>query len=191
MWRNRLIAGSILWVAVAGCAPSAQEEYDEAVRSLKQAEQRLDNLRPAYDEAQKEAMLTVCKEIAGATPDESAAQALQQLSGAMSDPSVTAPAATGDKRPVGDADAAIDQLMTAQKDFQKKQADATAPILKTQEVMRNIKIAGTPEAKRFAEVLAEMPAAKAYQRQEERVAEKKKAVEEAEAELPDDGEKAN
>jgi hypothetical protein len=190
MRRNLWITCAVLLAAVAGCAPTAQEDYDQAVADLKRAEQRLDNLRPAYDEARKDASLQVCKEFAGATPDESAAAALQQLSAAVNEPAAAPEAPVSGKKPVGDADAALDQLMAAQKDFSQKQATATAPLLKTQEVMRNIKVVGTPENKRFEEVLAEMPAAKTYQRQEKRVADAKQAVKEAEADLPDDGDKA-
>jgi hypothetical protein len=51
--------------------------------------------------------------------------------------------------------------------------------------MNKIKVPGTPEAKRFEEVLAKMPEVQAYRRQEERLARAKQAAEEAEAALPD------
>lgn len=48
----------------------------------------------------------------------------------------------------------------------------------------NIKTPGTPEAKRFEEVLAKMPEVQAYERQQKRVEEAQQAVDETEAALP-------
>jgi hypothetical protein len=65
---------------VAGCAgPTAQEKYDTAERDLERAQQRLDNLRPAYDTARASAINAVCQEIAGTTPDDAASAALAGL----------------------------------------------------------------------------------------------------------------
>jgi hypothetical protein len=180
-----------LVAATVGCGPSAQEQYDDAVADLERAEARLDNLRPAYDEARKQAELIVCKEIAGTTPDESAMAALSQLSGAMdqtlSDQLAGQPSAAntgGGGRPTSDADAAIDQLLSAHSALQEQQAAATAPIAKVHDTMARIKTPGTAEAKRVDEVLAKMPQAAAYQRQEQRVERAKQAVDEASARLP-------
>jgi hypothetical protein len=188
-------------LVLAGCEPSAQEKYDTAVRAYERAESRLDNLRPAYDAAREKAALVVCKEIAGTTPEESAMSALTQLEGltdqalagqAGTDEAGTGEAADGqpvagpgaETRPVGDADAALDQLLAAHQQMQETQAAAMAPIAKVSETMTKIKTPGTPEAKRFEEVLATMPEVRAYQRQEKRVERAKQAVEDAEAALP-------
>jgi hypothetical protein len=176
--------------ATVGCGPSAQEQYDAAVRDLERAEARLDNLRPAYDEARKQAEMMVCKEIAGATPDESAMAALTQLTGAMDqtlsdqlagEQPAAAPGGSG--RPTSDADAAIDQLLSAHSALQEQQATAAAPLAKIYDTMNKIKTPGTAEAKRFEEVLANMPQAEAYARQEKRVERAKQAVDEAQAQL--------
>ena len=55
---------------------------------------------------------------------------------------------------------------------------------KAYETMQKINTPGTPEAKRVEEVLAEMPEAKAYHRQEERLARAEEALDAAEAALP-------
>lgn len=180
---KRILA--ILLVVLVGCAPSPQEEYDMALRMVNRQQERLDALRPAYDAAREKAALAVCKEITGVTPDESATAALQQLQGIMGQAADTpAPAdQEADKRPVGDADAAIDQLIAAQATFQEQQSAISAPIAKVNEVMTKIKTPGTPEAKRYEEVLAAMPEVKAYQRQEERLARAQKAADAAEAAL--------
>jgi hypothetical protein len=179
-------------VAIAGCGPSAQEKYDVAVKDLERAQARLDGLRPAYDAAREKAALVVCKEIAGVTPDESAVAALKQLEGAA-DPVGASQAvdnqpkanASGGKKRTSDADDAIDQLLAAHKNMQQQQAAMTGPIAKAYETMNKIKTPGTPEAKRFEEVLAKMPEIEAYQRQEKRCERAKQAVDDAEADLPE------
>jgi hypothetical protein len=179
-------------VATAGCGPSAQEKYDAAVKDLERAQSRLDNLRPAYDAAREKAALTVCKEIAGITPDESAMAALTQLE-RTTDTAVASqggdgqPAATSNagKKRTSDADEAIDKLLDAHKSMQEQQAAVTGPIAKAYDTMNKIKTPGTPEAKRFEEVLAKMPEVEAYQRQEKRVNRAKQDVDDAEAELPE------
>ena len=181
----------IVLVAIAGCGPSAQEKYDAAVKDLERAQARLDNLRPAYDAAREKAALTVCKEIAGVTPDESAMAALTQLQGAAAqaaasqgaDSESTANPSAG-KNNLSDDDA-IDKLLDAHKTMQEQQAAMTGPIAKAYDTMNKIKAPGTPEAKRFEEVLAKMPEVEAYQRQEKRMEAAKHAVDDAEAELPE------
>jgi hypothetical protein len=180
-------------VAIAGCGPSAQEKYDAAVKDLDNAQARLDNLLPAYDAAREKAALAVCKEIAGVTPDESAMAALTQLEGAAdqaakgqpaNSPPVSNSSAGKKKATSSGADEAIDKLLAAHENMQKQQTAVTGPIAKAYETMNKIKTPGTPEAKRFEDVLAKMPEVEAYQRQEKRVQRAKQAVDEAEAELP-------
>jgi hypothetical protein len=176
---------AILLVVLVGCAPSPEAEYDAALRALNRQQERLDALRPAYDAARQTAALAVCKEIAGATPEESATAALEQLQGIMGqagDAQAPAGQAT-DKKQASDIDAVIDNLIVAQETFQEQQAALSAPLAMTNEVMSKIKTPGTPEAKRFEEVLAEMPEVKAYKRQEERLARAQKAAAAAEAAL--------
>jgi hypothetical protein len=181
----------------SGCAPSAQEKYDEAVRGLEQAQAHLDRLRPAYDTARQTAANAVCKEIAGATPEEAASNALAGFGNTLNQPidgqaaagaaapadGKSAPAAKNEKKPAGrkgdDLDKTIDGLIAGQKDFQEKQAALTGPVAKAQAVMNNIKTPGTPEAKRFEEKLATMGEAKAYDRQQKRVEQAQKEVDEA------------
>jgi hypothetical protein len=178
--------------AVRRLWPGAQKKYDAAVEDLERAQARLDNLRPAYDAAREKAALAVCKEIAGVTPDESAMAALTQLEGAAdqavasqaADSQPTANPSAGKKRTSG-ADDAIDKLLAAHKTMQKQQAAVTGPIAKAYDTMNKIKTAGTPEAKRFEEVLAKMSEVEAYQRQEKRVERAKHDVDDAEAGLPE------
>ncbi len=194
---QRISLALVVLMVVAGCGPTPQQKYDAAVRDYERAQSRLDNLRPAFDAAREKAVLKVCKEIAGTTPEESAANALSQLQGGLDDGSLlgqlTGDQASGDQaagakkdnRPVGDADAALDQLMAAQKKMQEVQSAATAPVVEAQKVMTKIKTPGTPENKRFDEVFAAMPEVKAYQRQEKRVERAQQAVDDAEAALPE------
>jgi len=177
-------------VVIAGCAPSAQEKYEAAVKDLDRAQARLDNLRPAYDAAREKAALTVCKEITGVTPEESAMAALTQLEGfsdqavaSQADDSQPAADPSAGVKPTSDADEALDQLLAAHQSMQEQQAAVTGSITKTYATMNKIKTPGTAEAKRFEEVLAKMPEVKAYQRQEQRVERATQAVEDAEADL--------
>ena len=174
------------FIAIAGCAPSAQEEYDAAVRNLERSEARLDNLRPAYDAAVKQAKQTVCKEIAGVTTEEQTEAALANIEGLLSGAADAAqnPAADPQGRPVGDPDAALDQILGAHADLQKQTAALTAPLAKANETMKLINTPGTPEAARYEAVLAEMPEVKAYRRQEKRVARAQAALDAAQANLP-------
>ena len=178
-------------LAMVGCSvgPTPQEDYDTALRILNRQQERLDALRPAYDAAQQKAALQVCKEIAGVTPEESATAALQQLQGVLGQ-SAEAPAAADEaaKKPVDpqnatDIDATIDNLIAAEKNFSEQQASLAAPMAKANEVMVKIKTPGTPEAKRYEEVLAEMSQVKAYKRQEERLAKAQKEADAAEKAL--------
>src|SRR5688572_8309532 len=176
---------AIIVVVLVGCGRSAQEEYDTALSVLNRQQERLDALRPAYDAARQMAMMTVCKEIAGFTPDESATAALEQLGGIMDGAADGAAdentaAITKD---VGDIDQTIDNLLAAQENLADQQSALSGPIQKVNEVMTKIKTPGTPEAKRFEEVLAQMPEAQAYTRQEERVKRAQEAADAAEAAL--------
>ena len=179
----------IVSVALAGCGQSAQEKYDEAVDNLTRAQVRLDHLRPAYDAAKQTATLAVCKEISGTTPEESQLGMLKELTGAAEEankePSAEAPVdPTQKKKPVGDADAAIDSLMAAEKKMGEQSAAASASIVKTNDVMNKIKTSGTSENKRFEEVFSAMPEVKAYNRQQKRVDDAKEDVADAEKDLP-------
>jgi hypothetical protein len=194
LWGPAMLRGFsfllLVLVTIAGCGPSAQEEYDAAVKDLERAQTRLDNLRPAYDAGREKATLAVCKEIAGVTPDESVMAALAQLEGAphqavASQATDSQPAASpsGANKHTSDDDA-IDKLLAAHKTMQEQQAAVTGPIAKAYDTMNKIKTPGTPEAKRFEEVLAKMPEVEAYQRQEKRVERAKQAVDDAESDLP-------
>jgi hypothetical protein len=187
--RNSFLLFLIVLATAIGCGQSPQEKYDEAVDARTRAQRRLDNLRPAYDTAKQTAMLQVCKEIAGTTPEESQLGMLKELTG-TADAATTEPAAdaTADtakkKKPIGDADAAIDSLMAAEKKMGEKSAAASASILQVSDVMNKIKTPGTPENKRLEEVLAGMPEAEAYLRQEQRVKDAKEDEEDAAKDLP-------
>jgi hypothetical protein len=176
---------AIVVVLLMGCGPSAQDEYDTALRELNRQQERLDALRPAYDAARQTAMMAVCKEIAGFTPDESATAALQQLGGII-DGAADGTAAENTAaitKDVGDIDQTIDNLVAAQEKLADQQAAMSGPIQKVNEVMTKIKTPGTAEAKRFEEVLAQMPEAQAYTRQEERLKRAQETADAAEAAL--------
>jgi hypothetical protein len=176
-------------LVVTGCSgPSAQEKYDAAERDLERAQQRLDNLRPAFDTARATAINAVCKEIAGTTPEESASAALAGLGDVLNQPTAVeggVPSAddknTGKKK--DELDATIDNLIAAQKDVQEKQAALTAPVAKANEVMAKIKTPGTPEAKLMEEKMKTMPEVQAYERQQKRVEHAQQVVDEAKAQL--------
>jgi len=174
---------AIVVVVLVGCGRSAQEEYDTALSVLNRQQERLDALRPAYDAARQTATLTVCKEVAGFTPDESATAALEQLGGIMSGSADGAAVenTAANTKDVGDIDQTIDNLLAAQENLADQQAALSGPIQKVNEVMAKIKTPGTPEAKRFEEVLAQMPEAQAYTRQEERLKRAQEAADAAEA----------
>jgi hypothetical protein len=183
----------LVLTAISGCvpAPTPQENYETALKNLERSEARLDNLRPAYDAARDRAAQAVCQEIAGATPETSAEGAIKQLEGLLSGNVGTNEAvgdAAGDaadkKPPVGDADAALDQLLGAHKQMQEQAAALTEPITKARETMKLINTPGTAEAKLVAERIATLPEVKAYLRQEKRVERMQQAVDEAEALLP-------
>jgi hypothetical protein len=174
-------------VTVVGCAgPSPQEKYTAAVELMNAEQARLDNLRPAYDAARKSAELAVFKEIAGATPDEATADALKQLetvAGGLTGAQGGETAGEGNAN-AADLDATIDRLITAQSAMLDQQAALAGSIGKANETMTKIQTPGTPENKRFEELLAAMPEVQAYRRQEVRLARAKEAVEKAEAALP-------
>jgi hypothetical protein len=178
-----------LFVVLAGCGQSPQEKYDEAVDNLTRVQRRLDNLRPAYDAARQTAIMTVCKQITGSTPEESQLGMLKELTGVADEgakePAADTTAEAGQKKkPIGDADAAIDQLMSAEKKMGEKSAAASASVLKVNEVMNKIKTPGTPENKKLEDELATMPEVQAYLRQQKRVEDAKEDVEDAEKDLP-------
>jgi hypothetical protein len=166
---------------VAGCIDMAQEEYNRALQQVNLEQERLDGLRPAYDAARQTAMQTVYKEITGSTPEDSAAATLSQIESI---------AAGAGAQPTGEAkgddiDRAIDQLTKMQEVIEKSQGALSGGIGGTNEVMTKIKTPGTPEFKRFEEVLAAMPEVQTYERQKKRLENASKAALEAEAKLPD------
>jgi hypothetical protein len=188
--KNSFLLSMVMLALTVGCGESPQQKYDEAVDSLNRAQRRLDALRPAYDAARQTAILTVCKQITGTTPEESQLGMLKELTGAADDISKQQAADAASepgqkKKPIGDADAAIDNLLAAQKAMGEKSAAASASVLKTSEVMTKIKTPGTPENKQLEDELATMPEVQAYRRQEKRVEEAKEDVEDAEKDLPE------
>ena len=181
-----------LLLLIAGCSgPTAQEKYDAAERDLERSQQRLDNLRPAYDTARATAINAVCKEIAGTTPEESASAALAGLGDVLNQapapPAVDGGAPSAEDKNTSkkkdDLDTTIDNLIAAQKDVQEKQAALTAPVAKANEVMAKIKTPGTPEAKLMEEKMKTMPEVQAYERQQKRVEHAQQAVDEAKTQL--------
>jgi hypothetical protein len=180
MRRNWLV----LILLLVGCGPSAQEEYDAALRLVDRQQERLDALRPAYDGARQAAVLAVSKEFGGGSPEESATAALQQLEGVLSQAASTpAPAAPTRKDPFSAVDAAINNLTAAQEALKQQQATLSGSIDKANEVLKNIDTPGTAEAKRLEELLAGKPEVQAYRRQEERLEKAKQAANAAEAKL--------
>jgi hypothetical protein len=182
---RRQFAVAVLFILVSGCGPLAQDAYDEALRQVNREQERLDSLRPAYDAARQTAMQTVYKEITGSTPEESAAGTLSQLQGIAASAGVPAEGEkTGD-----DLDRAIEQLSRMQEAIEQTQGALTGNFAGSNEVMTKIKTPGTPEFKRFEEVLAAMPEAQAYERQRKRLESATKAALTAEAKLPDGAKK--
>jgi hypothetical protein len=191
--RQYFILCVLILTSLPGCvpAPTPQENYETALKNLERSEARLDNLRPAYDAARDRAAQAVCQEIAGATPETSAEGAIKQLEGLLSgnvgtNEAVGDAAGDADKKqpPIGDADAALDQLLGAHKQMQEQAAALTEPITKARETMKLINTPGTAEAKLVEERIATLPEVKAYLRQEKRVERMQQAVDEAEALLP-------
>jgi hypothetical protein len=172
----------VLTTLLAGCGPSSQDLYDEALRQVRREQERLDSLRPAYDAARQTAIETVVKEITGTTPQESAQSTLQQLDAIA--------ASAGNKRegevPQDEIDRAIGQLTAMQDAIQSAQG-VLSPGAKANQVVTQIRTPGTPEFKRFEEVLAAMPEVQAYERQRKRLREASQAALDAEAKLPRGG----
>jgi hypothetical protein len=131
---------AVVVVVLVGCGPSAQDEYDAALSVLNRQQERLDALRPAYDAARQTATLTVCKEIAGFTPDESATAALDQLGGILGGAGEGAASdnTEANTKDVGDLDQTIDNLLAAQENLAGRQAALSGPIEKVNEVMNKI-----------------------------------------------------
>jgi hypothetical protein len=186
---------SLTTLTACAPAPNPQADYDNALKNLERLEARLDNLRPAYDAARQRAAQTVCEEIAGTTPEASAENAIANLETLLTGgPAATAEtpadgeaatdAAAKPKPPLGDADAALDQLLGAHEQMQKQAAAMTAPITKARETMKLINTPGTPEAARVEALIADQPEVKAYRRAEKRVERAQAAVDSAEAQLP-------
>jgi hypothetical protein len=186
MWQNRrlyILFAVLLAGASTGCdvEPSPEIVYRAATAVLDREQAQLDRLRPAYDAARQTAMLNVCRELAGATPEESLAGALGQLD------SLTKQAqenqANANTKP-GDLDATIDQLIAGEAAVSEHAQGLLGSAGKVSVVIQKIKTPGTPEAKRFEEELNALPEVQAYKRQEERLERAKKAADEAEAKLP-------
>ncbi len=186
----RWIPVAVVLLMVAGCGPTPEQQYDAALQDFESAQSRLDGLRPAFDAAREKAQRSVYQEIAGKTLEESASDALSQLQG-LTDGTLTGQpagdgtAADADNRPMGDPDAALDQLLAAHEQMQEVQAAATASITQSSDLTKKINTPGTPENKRFEEVFEAMPEVKAYRRQENRVERAQQALEAAEAALPE------
>lgn len=185
-----------LVLSLVGCAgPTAHDKYDDAVRRLERAQAQLDKLRPAYDAARVTAANAVCKELSGTTLEESEYAALDALGGIVKPGAVPidasgnaeTDAAKNKKNPGGkkgnELDQTIDNLISAQKDAQEKQAALTAPVVKASKVMSKITTPGTPEAQKFDEKLAAMPEVQAYERQQKRVEKAQQEVDDAEEAL--------
>src|SRR3954451_16756576 len=122
-------------ILLSGCGESPQQKYDAAVRELERTQERLDSLRPAFDTARQTAANAVCREIAGTTPEESASAALQGLGNVLNEappaanaaPAADAKKAEEGKKAVGgrrgdEIDKTIDNLISAEKNVQEKQA---------------------------------------------------------------------
>jgi hypothetical protein len=178
---NSIMAAVLIALMITGCGPTPQEAYDEAVRQVSLQQERLDSLRPAYDAARQKALLAVTQELAGATPDQNALNALAQIEGIAATTGNTDLLA-GTKQ--DQLDAAVNHLTTMQAAIEAQQNALLGGAAKVTEVMKQIETPGTPENKRFEVVLDEMPEAQAYRRQENRLEQAAKAVLEAEAKLP-------
>jgi len=175
----------LLLFVLVGCGPSPQDVYDRALKQVDREQVRLDSLRPAYDAARQKAMLAVTKELAGTTRDETAQNALKQLEGIAGSAGRTDLTSGTNQDQI---DAAINHLTTMQTAIET-QSGLLGAVAKTNETLQKIETPGTPESKRFEEVLASMPEVQAYQRQEKRLADATKAALEAEAKLPDGAKK--
>jgi hypothetical protein len=171
---------AIALVAVSGCGPTAQDLYDEAARQVKLQQERLDNLRPAYDAARQKALLAVTKEFAGATSDENAQNALKQLEGLSAQAGATDLLAGTHQDQI---DAAIGHLTTMQAAIEAQQNGLLGGAAKISAATKNIETLGTPENKRFEEILGAMPEVQAFRRQEKRLEDATKIVLEAESKL--------
>jgi hypothetical protein len=174
------VLGVLALMVFTGCGPSAQDLYDEAARQVKLQQERLDNLRPAYDAARQKAILAVTRELAGATPDENAQNALKQLEGISASVGGTDLLAGSNQDQL---DAAIDHMTKMQSAIESQQSTLLGGVVKINETMKNIETPGTPENKRFEEMLAAMPEVQAFRRQENRLEEATKTMLEAEKAL--------
>jgi hypothetical protein len=180
-----LLLHSLTTLAACAPAPNPQADYEAALKNLERLEARLDNLRPAYDAARQRAAQTVCEEIAGTTPEASAEGAIANLENLLTGATPPTADANSEKAaPVGDADAALDQLLESHKQLADQATKLTAPIAKARETMKLINTPGTPEAARVEALIADLPEVKAYHRAEKRVARAQATADAAEAKLP-------
>jgi hypothetical protein len=187
---------------LSGCGgPSPKEKYDAAVRELDRAQERLDRLRPAYDAAKLTAANALCREIAGATPEEAtgaaADAALKGLGDVLNQTAATPPeegkqGEPGKKVAAGrkgdELDKLVENAAATQKNLAEQQAKLSAlaaPAAKAKEVMTKMNTPGTPEAKQLEEKLASYEEVKAYESQKKRVEQAKQDVDDAEKDLPD------
>jgi hypothetical protein len=175
-----IMLGAIAFVVFAGCGPSAQDLYNEAVRQVAVQQENLDRLRAGYDAARQKAILAVTKELAGATPDENAQNALKQLEGLSGSVGGTDLLAGSN---LDQIDAAVDHLTKMQSAIESQQDILLGGVVKINETMKNIETPGTPENKHFEEVLNTMPEVQAYRRQEKRLEEAQKTLLEADKTL--------
>ncbi len=171
-------------VTFAGCpvAPSAQEDFDAAVKQMNEEQARLDALRPAFDAARQAAAIEVCKELTGVTPDEAQSAALEGLQQTLSGLNEKAKEANEDNQ--GDINATINNLVAGEGAVAEQSKALFTGATKVGAVMKNMNTPGTPEAKRLEEAFHSKPEVQAYQRQEERLATAKQAMLDAEAKLP-------
>ena len=172
--------GGITLAVFAGCGPTAQDLYDEAARQVKLQQERLDNLRPAYDAARQKAILAVTRELAGATPDENA-QKCAQATGRSVHPTSATDLLAGSNQ--DQLDSAIEHLTKMQSAIESQQNLLLGGAVKVNETMKNIETTGTPENKRFEEVLEAMPEVQAFRRQEQRLEQAKQTMLDAEAKV--------
>jgi hypothetical protein len=144
-------------------------------------QERLDHLRPAYDAARQKGILAVTKELAGATPNENAQNALAQVEGLAATAGDTDLLAGTSQDQL---DAAVNYLAGVQSVLEAQQSAIMGGASKINEVIKQIETPGTPANKRFEEVLSAMPEVQAYRRQEARLEQAKQAMLNAESRLP-------
>jgi hypothetical protein len=185
MWQFRCSCANFAILSIcafAGCpaAPSAREEFEAAKKAYEHEQAQLDALLPGYTAAKQTAMTKVVRELAGATSEEQMTTALGQLDSMSKALAENQEGAT--LRP-DDFDA-LEKMAAKQGEALQQIGALTGSAGKAAEVTKNIQMPGTPEAKRYEEALAAMPEAQAYERQQKRLEQAKKAMDEAESKLP-------